>query len=154
MSVKTTNAEVKPVTNKEVVSNSLKSLEDIETFAKTQAKAFTNTTGRGQGLISIVSSKNGTRFVISKSANERLGFPKKIYIGFLPQQLVIFDAEGTDLPAIKIKQEHDRVSIYNSSLVNQIISQYTLDYTGITSRSFSDGYFEDAAKPLLYVNMV
>lgn len=154
MNEKTTNAEVKLVTNKEVISNSPKSLEDLQTFAKTQAKAFTKTTGRGSGLISIVSSKNGTRFVISKTANERLGFPEKIYIGFLPQQLVIFDAEGTDLPAIKIKQEHDRVNIYNSSLVNQIISQYTLDYTGITSRSFSDGYFEDAAKPLLYVNMV
>lgn len=135
------------------ISNA-KSIEDLQAFAKTKAQAFTAVTGRGSGLISIVSSKNGTRFVISKSANERLGFPEKIYIGFLPKQLVIFDADGTDLPAIKIKQDNDRVNIYNSQLVNQVINQYSLNFTGITSKSFSDGYFEDAAKTVLYVNMI
>lgn len=111
--------------------------------------------GRG-GYISLVKAKrNGTRLTINKKSNERLGYPKELFVGFDNEYLVIFNAEGLDGANVKLdKNDKEELNIYRTSLVNLIIDEFNLDYSDRTSRSFSDGHFKDQGRPVLYVKMV
>lgn len=156
--VKNENSEVEVTeTSTTKISKSVttnKGLEELKALAQKESQAFTDVSGRGSGLISIVSSKDGTRFTISKFANQKLGYPSEIYIGLQDEHIMIFNAEDMDLPAIRIKQEQGKIVIYNKKLVTDIIYKYSLNFTGITSKSFADGYFEVNARPIMYVKMV
>lgn len=143
---------VKETTTKSVTED-LQGLQSLMTNNK--IKTFNNvSSGRG-GYISVVKSTKGTRLTINKKVNERLGYPKELFIGFDNEYLVIFNADGLDGGNIKLdKNEEDKLNIYNTNLVNLIIDEFNLDYTDRTSRSFSDGHFKDQGRPVLYVKMV
>lgn len=146
------NAEV-TVTEQVQGKEGLQGLQSI--MANNKIKSFNNvSSGRGS-YISIVKSTNGKRLTISKKVNERLGYPKELFIGFDNDCLVIFNADGLDGGNIKLdKNEEDKLNIYNTNLVNLIIDEFNIDYTDKTSRSFSDGHFKDQGRPVLYVKMV
>lgn len=150
MTTQTNN--VKEATTKSVTED-LKGLQNI--IANNKIKAFQNvSSGRG-GYISMVKSTNGTRFTISKQANEQLGYPKELFIGFEDEYLILFNAEGLDASNVKLsKNNKQKLSIYNTNLVNLIIEEFDLDYTDKTSQSFADGHYKDQGRPVLYVKMV
>lgn len=143
---------VKETTTKSVTED-LQGLQSI--IANNKIKAFQNvSSGRG-GYISIVKSSNGTRLTISKQVNEQLGFPKELFIGFEDEYLIIFNAEGLDASNVKLQSNNkQKLTIYNTGLVNLIIEEFNLDYTDKTSQSFADGYIKEHGRPVLYVKMV
>ncbi|GEM_PF-2645736 len=153
MTEQTKNKAKETATENVQVSEDLKILQSIATNNK--IKEFKNvSSGRG-GFISIVKSTNGTRLTISKKVNEQLGYPKELFVGFEDEYLLIFNAEGLDVSNIKIpKNDKQKLTIYNTGLVNLIIDEFGLDYTDKTSQSFAEGYFENKGREILYVKLV
>lgn len=153
MTEQTKNKAKETTTEKVQVSEDLQVLQSIA--AKNKIKEFKNiSSGRG-GFISIVKSTNGTRLTISKQVNEKLGYPSELFVGFEDDYLLIFNAEGTDASNIKLRNnDKQKLTIYNTGLVNLIIDEFELDYTDKTSQSFADGHFKEQGRPVLYVKMV
>lgn len=135
------------------VTNDLQVLQDI--IANNNIKKFNSVSNKRGGYISIVKSTNGTRLTISKKVNEHLGFPEELFIGFENEYLIIFNAKGLDASNVKLQSNNkQKLTIYNTGLVNLIIEQFDLDYTDKTSQSFTDGHFKEQGRPVLYVKMV
>lgn len=135
------------------VTNDLQILQDI--IANNNIKKFNSVSNKRGGYISIVKSTNGTRLTISKKVNEHLGFPEELFIGFENEYLIIFNAKGLDASNVKLQSNNkQKLTIYNTGLVNLIIEQFNLDYTEKTSQSFTDGHFKEQGRPVLYVKMV
>lgn len=125
-----------------------------ELVKQTSVIRFSSSSGRG-GLISIVKSSNGTRFVISKSVNEELGYPTEIYFGCENDHLIMFNSQDTPIEGKKIPANNKgKLIIYDAALVNDIVEAFNLDYSDVTSKSFAQGHFEDKGRPVLYVKMV
>lgn len=153
MTEQTKNKAKETATENVHASENLQVLQSI--IANNKIKSFQNvTSGRG-GFISIVKSTNGTRLTISKQVNEKLGYPSELFVGFEDDYLLIFNAEGTDASNIKLRNnDKQKLTIYNTGLVNLIIDEFELDYTDKTSQSFADGHFKEQGRPVLYVKMV
>lgn len=148
MTEQTKNKAKETATENVHASENLQVLQSI--IANNKIKSFQNvTSGRG-GFISIVKSTNGTRLTISKQVNEKLGYPSELFVGFEDDYLLIFNAEGTDASNIKLRNnDKQKLTIYNTGLVNLIIDEFELDYTDKTSQSFADGHFKEQGRPVL-----
>lgn len=153
MTEQTKNNAKETTTENLQVPENLQVLQSI--IVNNKIKSFQNvSSGRG-GFISIVKSTNGTRLTISKKVNEQLSYPMELFIGIEGDFLLIFNSEGLDAGNIKLeKNDKERLNIYNTSLVDSIIATFNLDYTGRTSRSFAEGYFENKGREILYVKLV
>lgn len=131
-------------------------LEELKNLA-TQNKIKNYQVGASSrgGLISIVKATNGTRLTISKEVNQKLGYPKELFIGFEGGDLIIFNADESDVGNVKLKKnDQQKLNIYNTSLVDSIIKEFSLNYTNKTSRSFANGHYEQKGRTILYVKMV
>lgn len=153
MTEQTKNKAKETATENVHASENLQVLQSI--IANNKIKSFQNVTSSRGGFISIVKSTNGTRLTISKQVNEKLGYPSELFVGFEDDYLLIFNAEGTDASNIKLRNnDKQKLTIYNTGLVNLIIDEFELDYTDKTSQSFADGHFKEQGRPVLYVKMV
>lgn len=135
------------------ISNNRENLDDLLDFITKETQTFKDISSRGSSFVSIVKSDNGTRFVINKATNEKLGFPTEIYIGYKDEHLMIFNAEGLAINKLKVKQTKNKIIIYNTKLVDEIISHFGVDFSNITSKSFAEGYFENKGREILYVKI-
>jgi len=128
-------------------------LDSFLEFISTETQKFKNVAARGSSYVSIVKSENGTRLTISKFVNEKLGYPTELYIGYKDKHLMIFNAKGLQVDKCEVKKSSSKITLYNTNLVDEIINHFSIDFTGITSKSYSDGYFENKGREVLYVKL-
>lgn len=136
------------------ISKNSENLDDLLDFVTKETQTFKDISARGSSYVSIVKSENGTRFVINKATNEKLGYPNEIYIGYKDEHLMIFNAEGLSINKLVVKQTKNKITIYNTKLVDEIINHFGVNFSGITSKSFAEGYYENKGRDVLYVKMV
>lgn len=91
---------------------------------------------------------------INKATNEKLDYPTEIYIGYTDNHLMLFNAKGLNINKLTVKQTKNKITIYNTKLVDEIINHFGIDFSNITSKSFAEGYYEDKGRDVLYVKMV
>lgn len=127
--------------------------DELMDFISNEVGNFNNISSRGSAFISIVKSENGTRLVINKDTNQKLGYPNEIYIGYKDEYLMLFNAENLNVNKLSVKQNKSKVNIYNTKLVNEVIKHFNLDFSNITSKSFAEGYFENKSRTILYVKL-
>ncbi|MEK5330607.1 hypothetical protein [Lysinibacillus sp. FSL W8-0992] len=143
--------------NKQVglnINKNSENLDDLLEFVKKETQTFKDISARGSSYVSIVKSENGTRFVINKATNEKLGYPTEIYIGYKDEHLMIFNAEGMAVNKLTVRQTKNKITIYNTKLVDEIINHFGIDFSEITSKSFAEGYFENKGREILYVKLL
>ena len=150
-----TTAVKKPIQARNAEENKNAGIDILQELVnQSSVKTFKSTTGKG-GYLSIVKSNNGTRLVISKQVNEKLGYPSEIFIGCEEDYLIIFNSQDTPIEGKKLPEnKRDKITIYDTKLVNEIVGNFQLDYSEITSKSFANGRFENKGRPVLYVKMV
>jgi len=136
------------------INKNSENLDDLLDFVTKETQTFKDISARGSSYVSIVKSENGTRFVINKATNEKLGYPNEIYIGYKDEHLMIFNAEGLSINKLAVKQTKNKITIYNTKLVDEIINHFGVNFTDITSKSFAEGYFENKVREILYVKLV
>ncbi|MEK5489052.1 hypothetical protein [Lysinibacillus sp. FSL M8-0355] len=136
------------------INKNSENLDDLLEFVAKETKTFKDISARGSSYVSIVKSENGTRFVINKATNEKLGYPTELYIGYKDKHLMIFNAKGLSINKLTVKQTKNKITIYNTKLVDEIIKHFGIDFSNITSKSFAEGYYENKGRDVLYVKMV
>lgn len=118
--------------------------ETLSSFMGLSAfKSFQNipNTRGGNGVPSVgivYTPRNGKRLSISNALFDLLGQPKQLAIAFTDTQLAL----GSELPmnAQKYPFSPDKYThiIYRSAVVHQIIKQFGLDFSDVTSKSYTD----------------
>ena len=93
--------------------------------------------GAGKASISIVNSEeNGKRVSLSKTLIELLENPKTIqFLVADEERLLIGEHLGEDYTNFSFSKEGGRI-IYSSSLVNELVKRFEIDYTDRVSASF------------------
>lgn len=149
------NEVKKPTKPRNTQENKEQVLEPLKEFVnQSSVKHLNSSLGKGS-LLSIVKSTNGTRLSISKSVNEKLGYPSEIYFGCENEYLILFNSQDTGIEGKKLPEnKRGKLTIYDTTLVNGIIEEFHLDYSEVTSKSFVEEQYEDKGRTVLYVRMV
>lgn len=111
---------------------------DLSSF-KASSSSVKSLKPRSSGGLTIVnSSKNGVRISLTKKNWELLGKVTKMEFALGDSELLVGSDLGLDTGRHSVKEQAGRPVIYNSSLVQELVEHYSLDYSGgRTSHSFS-----------------
>ncbi|TAA72449.1 hypothetical protein [Planococcus salinarum] len=126
--------------------------KQLQEFLETDVKAF-NVKGSGGAYLSMVKAGSGTSIRLSKEATKKLKNPTQLSIGFKDAYLVICNASGLDVDAYKGNFKDGQTKIYNTNLVDAVIKEFNLDFSGKTSISFGTGYYKQQGRTVLYVKL-
>ena len=111
---------------------------DLSSF-KASSSSVKSLKPRSSGGLTIVNSrKNGVRISLTKKNWELLGKVTKMEFALGDSELLVGSDLGLDTGRHSVKEQAGRPVIYNSSLVQELVEHYSLDYSGgRTSHSFS-----------------
>ena len=108
----------------------------LNEFIPAVSKPITKTTV-SKGLVSIIYAKTGKRIVFDQTFVEDLGVDKTLQIGYNDCHLLL----GSNLsPSYKdrtLRKQGSKYVLYDSALIQELISNFNLDYTGVTSKTFN-----------------
>ena len=108
----------------------------LDEFIPAVSKPITKTTV-SKGLVSIIYAKTGKRIVFDQTFVEDLGVDKTLQIGYNDCHLLL----GSNLsPSYKdrtLRKQGSKYVLYDSALIQELISNFNLDYTGVTSKTFN-----------------
>ncbi|MEK4840980.1 hypothetical protein [Bacillus sp. FSL L8-0152] len=127
--------------------------EQLEEFLSTKVKAFSSVGNRGASFLSIVKADTGTSIRLTKDATAKLNNPTRLSVGFTGAYLVLCNADELNVSSYKGSFKNDRTIVYNTGLVEAIIKQFNLDFSNKTSISFSEGYYKQQGRVILYVKL-
>ena len=93
--------------------------------------------------LSIVNNDNGYRLVLGFDESKHVGFPKKLQIGFLENQIAIAEKFPNNKNSFTAKRSTNKrkLIIYNKELVEYITKLYGLDFSNRTTVSFYDAEY-------------
>ena len=111
---------------------------DLSCF-KASSSSVKSLKPRSSGGLTIVNSrKNGVRISLTKKNWELLGKANVLEFGLGEQELLVGSDLYLNTGRHNVKEQAGRPVIYNSSLVQELVEHYSLDYSGgRTSHSFS-----------------
>ncbi|WP_176523422.1 hypothetical protein [Bacillus mycoides] len=127
--------------------------EQLEEFLSKKVKAFSNVGSKGASFLSIVKADTGTSIRLTKDATAKLNNPTRLSVGFAGAHLVLCNADELNISSYKGSFKNDRTIVYNTGLVEAIIKQFKLDFSNKTSISFSEGYYKQQGRVILYVKL-
>lgn len=108
----------------------------LDEFMPAVSKPITKTTV-SKGLVSIIYAKTGKRIVFDQTFVEDLGVDETLQIGYNDCHLLL----GSNLsPSYKdrtLRKQGAKYVLYDSALIQELISNFNLDYTGVTSKTFN-----------------
>ena len=109
---------------------------DITTLRPASSKSFPRESSNATGVISIVNSKDGKRISLSKGLMQTLNNPKTLQVSFFDDGIAIAEfLPNNDIKFI-IKAYRNQFLVYSAPLVNEITETFSLDFEGITSKTF------------------
>ncbi|MDD9280866.1 hypothetical protein PVN34_20300 [Bacillus thuringiensis] len=127
--------------------------EQLEEFLSTKVKAFSSVGNRGASFLSIVKADTGTSIRLTKDVTAKLNNPTRLSVGFTGAYLVLCNADELNVSSYKGSFKNARTIVYNTGLVEAIIKQFNLDFSNKTSISFSEGYYTQQGRVILYVKL-
>ena len=127
--------------------------EQLEEFLSTKITAFPGIGNKGSSFLSIVKADTGTSIRLTKDATAKLNNPTRFSVGFTGAYLVLCNADELNVSSYKGSFKNGRTIIYNTGLVEAIIKQFNLDFSNKTSISFSEGYYKQQGRAILYVKL-
>ena len=127
--------------------------EQLEEFLSTKVKTFSTVGNRGSSYISIVKADTGTSLRLTKDVTEKLSNPTQLSVSFIGTYLVLCNADELNVLSYKGNFKNGRTTVYNTGLVDAIIKQFNLDFSNKTSISFSEGYYKQQGRTILYVKL-
>lgn len=128
--------------------------KELEHFLLSNTKNFENASNSGASYLTIVKAESGTCIKLNKNTTQRLGKPEFLSVTYDDEHLIICNAEGLNVASYKGNYSKDRTVIYNTGLVNDIITKFKIDFSNKTSMTFSHGYFKKYGREVLYVKLV
>ncbi|URM33405.1 RPC7 family DNA-directed RNA polymerase III subunit [Cytobacillus firmus] len=94
------------------------------------------------GVLSIVNSNHGKRFLISSGIVMNLQLFETAQIGYAPNYIVIAEHLGEDFTTYGLKTEGKKMVIYSTELVYEATNFHQLDFSDRTSITFSKVTYE------------
>lgn len=127
---------------------------DLSGFTPSVSKQQRRETDKA-GAISIVSSKNGTRVMLSRDVMKHLHHPETVQFGFSNQMIAIAEYLGDDYTSYSMRQSGTKSIVYSTELVKQITERYGLDFRNRTSITFWNvKYKQIGPKTVAFIQMV
>ncbi|MFP3412951.1 hypothetical protein SB773_15255 [Bacillus sp. SIMBA_074] len=127
--------------------------EQLEEFLSTKVTSFPDIGNKGSSFLSIVKADTGTSIRLTKDATAKLNNPTRLSVGFTGKNLVLCNADELNVSSYKGSFKNGRTIVYNTGLVEAIIKQFNLDFSNKTSISFSEGYYKQQGRVILYVKL-
>lgn len=110
---------------------------ELDLFLPSMSTPVSKVTSVSKGLVSIIYAKTGKRIVFDQTFVEDLGVDKTLQIGYNDCHLLL----GSNLsPSYKdrtLRKQGSKYVLYDSALIQELISNFNLDYTGVTSKTFN-----------------
>ena len=137
---------------------------DDETISEINFNSFVPIKSKGcsrgrkvdnRGSISIVYGENGNRLTLNKELIKYLNLTNRIQIGVNQTRLILGTNLGEGFEYYSLKPDKSKFVTYSKPLVSELVDQFNLDYTDITSRTFkSIRYTTKNGSPVVVVDMV
>ncbi len=148
--------EIQDVSTETIISNEDFSSIDLNSFkpvkAKSQARGRRAT---AKASISIVCGDNGNRLTINQEIIDYLGLSDKVQLGINKKQIILGKNLGPDFEEYQYKSSKTKATIYNKSLICYLVEHFDLDYTNLTSRTFTKvQYTKQNGYPVVVIEMV
>lgn len=109
---------------------------DITTLRPASSKSFPRVSTNAKGVISIVNSKDGKRISLSNELMQKLNNPNTLQISFFDDGIAIAESLPNNDIEFIIKDYRNQFLVYSAPLVNEITETFSLDFEGITSKTF------------------
>lgn len=125
--------------------NNFEILKNKATALKNNRLASTNHNGVSTYSVNIVNNKNGKRVSFTKALVAKLGLTDSVDIVVLEEDHTVL--LGRNLPFEEVKATYklsgdEKKLIYNSTLVQELVDIFSLDFGGKTSKSFTEIKFD------------
>jgi hypothetical protein len=129
-----------------MLKNTKLDLNEVMSKAVEVAVNSSSRAGRGRASLSIVNNINGRRVKLSCDFHDKLSNPKFVQFLMLKEDSLLFVAEKLPNAAknYKLSVKSNGAIAYNAGLVNQITEDFGLDYSLVTSKSFTDIEFQES----------
>lgn len=89
------------------------------------------------GILSIINSKgNGKRVSLSAQLLENIENPEHVQIGFTHTELVVGEIIPDSIGVFKVKEFRNKGMLYAGGLVEEITSEFSLNFSDRTSLTF------------------
>jgi hypothetical protein len=126
---------------------------DITTLRPASSKSFPRESTNA-GVISIVNSKDGKRISLSKGLLQKLNNPKTIQFSFFDNGIAIAESLPNNDITFVIKDTKNQFLVYSAPIVNEITEMFSLDFEGITSKTFHEvKYLTNSETPVALITI-
>ncbi|CUQ18121.1 Uncharacterised protein [Turicibacter sanguinis] len=120
-----------------ITQNELEELE-LDLFLPSMSTPVSKVTSVSKGLVSIIYAKTGKRIIFEPTLIEELGLEETIQVGYNDCHLLLGSNLSPQYKNRKLKKQGKKYVLYDAALIQELIKNFNLDYTGVTSRTFDD----------------
>ena len=120
-----------------ITQNELEELE-LDLFLPSMSTPVSKVTSVSKGLVSIIYAKTGKRITFDSSLIEDLGLDETLQVGYDHKQLLLGVNLSPQYKNRKLKKQGKKYVLYDSALIQELIQNFNLDYSGVTSQTFDD----------------
>ena len=97
----------------------------------------------------------GNQCPINQEIIDYLGLSDKVQLGINKKQIILGKNLGPDFEEYQYKSSKTKATIYNKSLICYLVEHFDLDYTNLTSRTFTKvQYTKQNGYPVVVIEMV
>lgn len=108
----------------------------LDEFMPAVSKPITKT-AVSNGLVSIIYAKTGKRITFDSTLIEDLGLEETLQVGYNDCHLLLGSNLSPQYKNRKLKKQGKKYVLYDSALIQELISHFKLDYTDVTSKTFN-----------------
>lgn len=120
-----------------ITQNELEELE-LDLFLPSMSTPVSKVTSVSKGLVSIIYAKTGKRIIFDPTLIEDLGLEETIQVGYNDCHLLLGSNLSSQYKNRKLKKQGKKYVLYDAALIQELIKNFNLDYTDVTSRTFDD----------------
>ncbi len=120
-----------------ITQSELEELE-LDLFLPSMSTPVSKVTSVSKGLVSIIYAKTGKRIIFEPTLIEELGLEETIQVGYNDCHLLLGSNLSPQYKNRKLKKQGKKYVLYDAALIQELIKNFNLDYTGVTSRTFDD----------------
>lgn len=111
---------------------------ELDLFLPSMSTPVSKVTSVSKGLVSIIYAKTGKRITFDSSLIEDLGLDETLQVGYDHKQLLLGVNLSPQYKNRKLKKQGKKYVLYDSALIQELIQNFNLDYSGVTSQTFDD----------------
>ncbi len=119
-----------------ITQSELEELE-LDLFLPSRSTPVSKVTSVSNGLVSIIYAKTGKRITFDPTLIEDLGLEETLQVGYNDCHLLLGSNLSPQYKNRKLKKQGKKYVLYDSALIQELISHFKLDYTDVTSKTFN-----------------